>query len=567
MKRSLVAEMLAAIFFVAVLVRFIGLGTNPVGFVDDEADEGYDAYSLLLTGHDQWGTTLPLLAFKGFGDFRPPLYTYLTVPSVKLFGLTPFAVRLPSALLGSLTVLAVFFLATELFRESKYSYQLALLSALLLAVSSWHIGMSRIASEAVVSVFLVTVGLYVFFVSRRKTVFMPAAGFLLGLSVYAYTANIVFIPLLLFVLLYIFRDTYLKKLRARTIGTIIIFLLIVAPIGIVGNTGSSVRTKQVNLTNDSGLIDVLNEKRGACTALLPITVCRLVYNKYYVFSVKFVDNYLHHFSPDLLNISGTSTQYSVLPSGGLFYLVEIPFLLLGVYTAFHTKNKAGIFMTLFLLVSALPDSITSDGHYSRYFISLPSWQILTAIGIVSISELNKSKRYLISLAVFLFVVEIFTFGMEYITYFPYRYSVYSHYGYKELVQDVVKNGNRYDNIFISGRVNDAKQYIFYLFFTQYDPLSFQRGIGVVKGLDSLGWVRVERIGSVNFVQSLPPIDKQTIVKDRELFIGAPSEFPRLVYIPTQFTIKDKKGDVLFEAVDVQDFIRCINVVCSPSTMQ
>ncbi|KKW11355.1 MAG: Oligosaccharyl transferase STT3 subunit [Microgenomates group bacterium GW2011_GWC1_49_7] len=300
---------------------------------------------------------------------------------------------------------------------------------------------------------------------------------------------------------------------------------------------------------------------------LPGPACRVVFNKYYVFFEKFIDNYIHHFSPNLLSISGTSTQHSILPDRGLLYLVELPLLILGVYTAFRTKSRAGIFITLFLLVSAIPDSITSDGHYGRFFISLPAWQILISLGLVHLSQLGKAKLLLLPAVSLLYIAEIGSFAFEYTTYFPYRYSMYSHYGYRELVDNIERVAPEYDKIFVSSRANDAKQYIFYLFYTKYDPESFQRGERVEKGIDSLGWVRVERIGSLYFVSTLPPMDKQTSVTDRELLIGAPSEFPKLVYMPTQFVVKDKKGDVLFQAVDKRDYIRCIRVVCEADTTQ
>ncbi len=561
MKRTIPVIILAIIILGAALIRCIGLGSNPVGFSDDEADKGYDAYSLLLTGKDQWGTPWPIFSFKGFGDYRAPMYTYLTVPSVKLFGLTPFAVRLPSALLGTLSVLAVFFLVSELFRGSKHATALSLTSAALLTISSWPIGMSRMAMEVVVADFLVIAGLYVFLVARRNHHLLPVAGLILGLSVYAYTADVVFVPLVLAVLIYMYRDTYVKKIRRWTIAAIVIFLLMTVLITISGHASSSVRLGQVNLTHDTGRIDLLNEKLGACAAQLPSYICRVSLNKFVVFFEKFVDNYIHHFSPSLLGISGTSTQYSALPGGGLLYLVTLPLFLLGIYTSFRAKNRAGMFMTMFLLLSAIPDSLTSDGHYTRFFISVPGWQIVTGVGILRLWEWKKIRWFILTAVAFLYIAALFRFVVEYTTYFPYRYSAYSHYGYKELVSDIETYKSRYDKIIISSRANDAKQYIFYLFYTKYDPVQFQKGVGIEKGLDALGWVRVRRVGSVYFVSDLPVVKAQTVITDRELFIGAPSEFPAEEYIPSRFVVKDKKGDVLFEAVDAEDYVRCLRMIC------
>ena len=59
----------------------------------DEAALGYNSYSILKTARDEYGTLLPLI-FKSFGDYKPGLYVYLTLPFVATLGLTPLAIRL-----------------------------------------------------------------------------------------------------------------------------------------------------------------------------------------------------------------------------------------------------------------------------------------------------------------------------------------------------------------------------------------------------------------------------------------------------------------------------------------
>src|SRR3989344_7065913 len=101
------------IIILGFLLRVIVLQKIPVGFTPDEASFGYDAYSLLKTGQDQWGHFLPL-TLESFGDFKAPLYTYLTIPSVAIFGLTKFATRFPNALLGSAAVYITYLLVVQL---------------------------------------------------------------------------------------------------------------------------------------------------------------------------------------------------------------------------------------------------------------------------------------------------------------------------------------------------------------------------------------------------------------------------------------------------------------------
>ena len=68
----------------------------------------------------------PLGAFAAFGDYKPSLPIYLTIPFIAIFGLSDLAVRLPSAIFGILTVLFIYFLVKELFSNQR----LALTSAL-----------------------------------------------------------------------------------------------------------------------------------------------------------------------------------------------------------------------------------------------------------------------------------------------------------------------------------------------------------------------------------------------------------------------------------------------------
>src|SRR5206468_1746726 len=117
--------------------------------------------SVLHTGKDEYGVSHPL-AFRAFGEYKQPVYLYLDVASVALFGLTPFAVRFPSALFGSLSILFVFLLTYELFNKNKYNNRLSLLAMLFFAISPWSIQFSRAAFEANVALCFIIAGVWLF---------------------------------------------------------------------------------------------------------------------------------------------------------------------------------------------------------------------------------------------------------------------------------------------------------------------------------------------------------------------------------------------------------------------
>src|SRR3989344_6908702 len=101
-------KILLLIIFLSFVLRFYKLGEVPASINWDEASNGYNAYSILKTARDEYGNFLPLYN-RSFDDYKPPIYMYLNVPTIAIFGLTPFAVRLPSAFLGVLTVIAMYY--------------------------------------------------------------------------------------------------------------------------------------------------------------------------------------------------------------------------------------------------------------------------------------------------------------------------------------------------------------------------------------------------------------------------------------------------------------------------
>src|SRR5690606_11438764 len=112
--------------------------------------------SILKTGKDEWGVTFPLI-FRAFGDYKLPLYIYLTVIPVALFGLNAISVRLVSVLAGTLAIPGIYLLTRQLFpnvalnfkfKKRSVSLSLPFLTAFFLSLLPWHLFISRPALEA-----------------------------------------------------------------------------------------------------------------------------------------------------------------------------------------------------------------------------------------------------------------------------------------------------------------------------------------------------------------------------------------------------------------------------------
>ena len=131
--------LLVFIISLSIFLRFYQLDKNPPSLYWEEVALGYDAYSIFKTGKDHHGNPWPLVAFESFGDWKPSLYFYATVPSIAVFGLNEWGVRFPSAFFGVLTVILTFLLVKELVGKRggpKGRPIIALLSMFFLAISS-----------------------------------------------------------------------------------------------------------------------------------------------------------------------------------------------------------------------------------------------------------------------------------------------------------------------------------------------------------------------------------------------------------------------------------------------
>lgn len=548
MKKNMPTKiLLVGIFLVAFFLRFYQLGNIPAGFLNDEADIGYDSYSILATGHDQWNTFLPVANFKGFGDDRPVVYSYLVVPAIRIFGLTPFAVRFPSALFGTLSVLILFLFASRLL-----SLRAGFISALLLAISPWAIGMSRIGIESNVAITFVLLALYSASWVKKYPVMLLVSALFFVLTIYTYAAYTLFVPLCI-ILGITFYWKELFKQKQYFVLSLIIFGLLLLPLFFRHNAAGT-RFGQVGFAHNITSIGIsanLNDEIGACRSRVPSIICKLGINKAETFVTVLAANYLHHFSFDFLYLHGTSTQYSVLPERGLEYMWEVLFLICGVAYAVVTKKKSILFIFLLLLLAAIPDTLTSDGHYSRATLIQPFLLIVEGVGGIYIWELLSGKRkigWLGKMGISVVVVySVFSFWILYTSYFKIHYALNSQFGYADLMHQVQQQQKNYKEIYISRHLHDTKQYAYYLFYTSYDPQIYQTKKRVAYTTQPDGWIDISQIDTIHFANTLPDSRE---VKGNTLLISDPIDFPK--DIPAVFLVKDLENNVLFKGVRAAD---------------
>jgi len=209
------------IICLASFLRLYKLDQIPPGVNRDEASIGYTAYSLIQTGKDEYGKPFPL-SFQSFGDWKLPLYIYITIPFIKVFGVTELAVRLPSAIAGIISVGLTFFLVEYLFASTSLSF----LSMALLAISPWHLHLSRVESESNLAVLFTVIGLLFFFRGiKKQPIFLIGSSLFFALCYFTYHGNHVTTTLLLMGLIYIFRLSLPKTIHTAIAGIVFVTLV------------------------------------------------------------------------------------------------------------------------------------------------------------------------------------------------------------------------------------------------------------------------------------------------------------------------------------------------------
>ncbi len=191
MERRELAAVLALLCLGAVL-RLLGLGFFPPGLNQDEASTGCDAWALLVSGMDRNGDSWPVL-FTSWGSGQNALYAYVLLPLLALLGRSVTVLRLPAALLGTLSL----FLIWRMGR--RHGGPVMGLCALgLLALDPWHLLISRWALESNLLPFCLLLGVYFLDLAldgRPWCILSAAAALALGL--YAYGTAFLFLPLFL----------------------------------------------------------------------------------------------------------------------------------------------------------------------------------------------------------------------------------------------------------------------------------------------------------------------------------------------------------------------------------
>ena len=213
------------ILCVGIFARVWDFGKLPSGLIADEASISVDAFSLLHFGIDQNGISYPI-HFISFGSGQNALYGYLLIPFIALLGLKSIVVKIPMLITGILTLPLLYWVTRKTFDK-----RIALISMFFLAISPWHIMLSRFGLESNLLPFVFLSAYACLLKSIENQKWFLAACVLLAVCLYSYVTAYLTIPIFLACVITI-------VIRANKIGWhylaegLLCFLIISIPIAL-----------------------------------------------------------------------------------------------------------------------------------------------------------------------------------------------------------------------------------------------------------------------------------------------------------------------------------------------
>ena len=345
--------LLAAITACGAFLRLYRIDRLPPADGYDAAYYGVDALQLLE------GRAPQLM----YPPNREPLFSYLVTGSFLLFGASTTSIHLTSALIGVLTIPAVYFAAEALFRSEKGPLRRwgAPLAALMTAVSYWHINWSRIGVRAVLVPPFVAVTVAFLWRALRNggLARFGLCGLFLGLSMYTYQAARLLPTLVVvgFAALAWERGRITKEHWRGLAVTATVALLVFAPLGIhfITHPGSFSRRIEEALVVQSDRATLGNVK----------AVAGQIWEAVIAFS-----------------FAGDATPYSTIPGRPSLNPFFSMLLFLGlVGSVLQIKKPSRLLLLAWLVLMTIPATLAGKGPTAKRAIgSLPAVAALVAIG-------------------------------------------------------------------------------------------------------------------------------------------------------------------------------------------
>lgn len=394
MRKNKTILLFSIIMLFGIILRIWKFGTLPDGINQDEAFAGYETYSLLCYGKDSSNYSFPVY-FTTWGSGMNALEIYLMIPFVRLFGLTPFAIRLPQLIVSIFTLLVLYLLTKRI-----YSDNIALTALFLTAICPWHIMMSRWGLESNLTPGFLMFALYFFVLGTEKPRYFILSSIFYGLTLYCYATIWLIVPIIISIqIIYclIYKKVYLCK---EIVWSFLILLALAFPLFLF-------------LLVNYGLLPEIR------TPFLSIP--RLAVMRKGEVSLRNISSNFQHFAR-ILFFQSDNYQVNTIPQYGIFYHFTLPLFLIGFICMIVENIKSirgksfcpSVFIIINCISPALLGLLISTNLTKINSLFLPML-IITAYGLICI---RKKVRPVYDILCVLYIISAVSFTKNYFMDYP-----------------------------------------------------------------------------------------------------------------------------------------------------
>lgn len=434
-----------------VISRTMWLSKSPPSLNWDEAAIGYNAYSLLETGRDEYGRFMPL-TLRSFDDYKGAIYAYLTVPFIKILGLNQTAVRLPSALAGVGLIFLAYLLGKKI--ESEMT---GVFAALAVALSGWGLIFSRTAFESNLGLFFLMLGIYLSIFSKKNIYNLLWGSFWLIISAYTYHSEKMVVPFILLWILIRYKKIFSKKIAV--VYGLFLFFLGTPLIFTFFWGGGNLRFKGTSIAK-------LWPFKPEQSFLHPVSM------PFYFLNESF-GRILAPLSPANLFVRGSVGGAQQIYMAGIYPVSFMAVFVVGIFS-FVKNFKKHFYLFVLLFVFGIVPVIS--WNWFSLVRSIPFVFMLSIIIGVGVSFVYKNlgrfkNLFLIIFLGFLMLEGIYNLNSAWMSVPAYFAGDYQD-GMSDLVKGIQKNEAGFDRIIVD--TNQAQAYIFMLFYGKFDPAEYQK---------------------------------------------------------------------------------------------
>lgn len=380
---------------IALVAKFVWLGTFPPGMAHDEFDNVLSSRAIAFTGHDLSGEGFPWFFVKTTLEAKQTnVVPFLLSPYFRFVQLNLFTARLPFVLANLILVLGVL----KLLKEFGFKRKSIFVAALVLFTSPWLFDFSHRAFAAPIAPVFLVWALY--FLYKKKTN-VGLSAVLFFLSSVSYLGALAVVPPIALLAYYLkYRESEKEYKKNIFLGGLLLVFAVVFfaafSLFIPGGTIKQ-RSGEVQFLDSQSIESAVNDQRRMS---IDFPLKNLFINKYTVYIVQILKDYFGVYDINYLLFTGDPRINYAYIDHGLLYFPDLVLLSVGIAVLYKKNKKLFLLLSGILLFAPIGSAINKV-LYSFIYRSAPlviSFCIFIAVGL---SKLLESRmKYFVLLGYF-----------------------------------------------------------------------------------------------------------------------------------------------------------------------